>query len=814
MLKKITITAVSAAFALGAFAAPISPEEALSRMASSGVSRIVSAAESGLKLSYTSRLESGIASAYVFTKESGCGFVILSADDKAVPVLGYSDTESIVPSNLPPSFLWWLNKQAERIATLQSDDASSETPRPYAPQGYAPVSPLLKTKWNQDSPYNDQTPIVSGEQSPTGCVATSFAQVMNYFKYPECGEGTIRYTDSYGKRRTMSLVKDFMWDQMLDEYVAGSYTEQQAEAVSYLMKACGYSVEMNYGRYASGAQSYKLVNAAVTYFKYSPATYYAERERYSSDQWFDIIYNNLKNVGPVIYDGQSIEGGHSFVCDGYDGNGYFHFNWGWGGLSDGYYVLDSLNPESQGIGGAEGGFNFSQGALIGMCPPNGSPVEPRYANMLVYGNVTASLSGATINFKATDSAHPGWANGSFRDISVNVGAIVTRIGETASVVEVSGVMKSPGGQSSLSTISLGPGGYYPVANLNPTVTLPSLPDGEYKVTIAVKDVSMDDAPWQPIECYYGCVNYCLLTVSGGNMTVSNAAPAKIVFENCGFDSPLYIGRNAKLAPVIKNTSDLQLTLCYSPVLWRNGAIQYQGDYMLATVESGQTYDKPSLVAFSPLDNATDTGYGEYELRILDRATNQIIGTFGTYELTSVSSNTKVVLDDFSILDTSQENVTSGSRTFKDVYMVKNSADINAMFKISVTQGYLDTSVRIVGSRYNPETGKYENLDHDVYNTQPFLGEGQDMEVNVPIDFSSLQGGYVYDLSVAYFDGSRNRALGSILLTFDGTGIDSIGTDFIDGEAEYYSLQGIRVDNPQRGQILIRKAGGIISKIRF
>ena len=68
---------------------------------------------------------------------------------------------------------------------------------------------------------------------------------------------------------------------------------------------------------------------------------------HSTSEWEQMIYDNLKTVGPILYGGGSmLGGGHSFVLDGYDGNGMFHFNWGWSGMSDGYFSLDALNPGS------------------------------------------------------------------------------------------------------------------------------------------------------------------------------------------------------------------------------------------------------------------------------------------------------------------------------------------------------------------------------------------------------------------------------------------------------------------------------------
>lgn len=554
MMRKLTLAFSAIGLSCSLFAAPISPEQALQRAVASGPMKMKSASMSGLKLAKTLKNDRGEAGAYIFSNNSGKGFAILSADDIAVPMLGYSDSGTIDIDNLPPSLVWWLNEQAARVSSAV--DAGSSSPvRAYAPAGYAPIEVLMTTKWNQDSPYNLYTPTVSGVQSPTGCVATSFAQVMNYFKYPDVGQGTIRYSDG-GKSRTMNFERTrFDWDNMENEYPMTGYDETKAKAVATLMKACGYSVQMSYGSQASGAVSYRLAQAAVNYFKYDKGTYYTQRAYYSYDQWFKLIYDNIKNVGPIIYNGRSIDGGHSFVCDGYDGNGYFHFNWGWGGMSDGYYVLDSLNPENQGIGGASGGFNSDQGALLGMKPADGdSSLTP--ANLCIYGNASASLVGNIIMFRAEGSSQAGWGNAYGTDVNVSVGAIISKLDTGDIVTEVPGTI---GGTSG--SITLSPGTYMPTNRANPQIELPSLADGNYKVTLATKDLNRTDAVWTPIVCNWGDINFCVLKVEGGNAAVSNVSADMMTFEDSYFVSPLYYGRNLKLMNKVRNSSDKQLSLC-------------------------------------------------------------------------------------------------------------------------------------------------------------------------------------------------------------------------------------------------------------
>ena len=177
--------------------------------------------------------------------------------------------------------------------------------------------------------------------------------------------------------------QEFRWDLMLNDYLPVfdghalriDATEQQQEAVARLMVAAGHSVEMGYSPEASGATSIRIGRALGLYFRYDKSLRYLQRDYYPLDEWEEIIYTSLLNDGPVIYDGQANIGGHSFVCDGYSADGYFHFNWGWGGMSDGYFLLDALDPINQGIGGADSGFNYMQDIIVGIRPDRSGDSE-------------------------------------------------------------------------------------------------------------------------------------------------------------------------------------------------------------------------------------------------------------------------------------------------------------------------------------------------------------------------------------------------------------------------------------------------------
>lgn len=234
-----------------------------------------------------------------------------------------------------------------------------------------PIEPLCKTNWNQSWPYNNLCPTLNGQLSVTGCVATAMSQAMKYHNWPAIGQGSNSYTWDNGNR---VLTADFSqmsfnWSDMTDTYNRSTSTEAQQTAVATLMKAAGYSVNMNYSPSASGAASIYIAPALGNNFRYDKSLSYLMRDWFSLPEWEDLIYTSLQTYGPVIYDGQSTGGGHSFICDGYSTDGLFHINWGWGGISDGYFLLDVLDPYEQGIGGgSNSGFAWGQDIICNIRP--------------------------------------------------------------------------------------------------------------------------------------------------------------------------------------------------------------------------------------------------------------------------------------------------------------------------------------------------------------------------------------------------------------------------------------------------------------
>ena len=328
----------------------------------------------------------GLNQLYVLQNADGEGFVILSSDDRAIPVLGYSDHGTINSADMPDNFRMWLQIYEEEIAAAvsqqlpQSEAVAAEWAALAAgesttPRAVTAVSPLLSTTWDQGSPYNSMCPGSGWNKCPTGCVATAMAQVMKYWSYPSKGCGSHSYVCSYNNQ---TLSADFgnttyNWSAMPNS-VTSSNT-----AVATLMFHCGVAVEMNYSASGSGAptldpygNNYPSAEAAFKcYFGYNSTLKGKRKDGFDDSEWINMLKAELDAGRPVMYSGfdQSLTDGHAFVCDGYNSSNYFHFNWGWSGSNDGYFAITSLNPGSGGWGSSQYDFTYSQQALFGVEPP-------------------------------------------------------------------------------------------------------------------------------------------------------------------------------------------------------------------------------------------------------------------------------------------------------------------------------------------------------------------------------------------------------------------------------------------------------------
>ena len=391
-MKRSLSLVVLMLLAVGAWAQQISEEQARERalqyLNNNGSAKARGMAAVSRK---TTAAKVGAKSIYAFNLEGG-GYVIASGDSRALPVLGYSDKGNIDWEQLPDNMRAWLKQYDEAIASLGdsqdfADGNSKQGLKTRAPK--AAIEPLIKTTWDQDAPYFNKTPLYDGAnpdwqglRSPTGCVATAMAQIMNYYQWPKAACKPIpayEYSTAYENEEKIVHIDalpatTFDWDNMIAQYEGPNGTlgtETQQDAVATLMRYCGQSCYMYYTPDFSGSDHQEVVEALVKYFGYKNTVRWQKRILYSIDDWEDLVYSELAAGRPVQYGGNSDEGGHSFICDGYDGKGLFHINWGWSGGGDGFFSLAVLNPydnTSTGSGSSGIGFSISEDMIVGIEP--------------------------------------------------------------------------------------------------------------------------------------------------------------------------------------------------------------------------------------------------------------------------------------------------------------------------------------------------------------------------------------------------------------------------------------------------------------
>ena len=316
---------------------------------------------------------------YVFDNTGGPGFVIVAGDDVAMPVLGYSFEHEFSKDNLPANLKAWLEYMRDEVNEARRSGAKAESvvTRAWSQvEVGTPVVELETAKWNQMEPYNLLCPIVGGESTYTGCTATAVAIVMRYHQWPEKGVGTLPgYKISRGEvLPELPLGHTYDWKNMPLEYPYLGYSQVEANAVAVLMRDCGWMIFSDYGPIGSVgtmASSYDIPSGLKTYMGYDKKARIISRNGYSTFEWNALMKGELDNSRPIIYAGFSVRSGHAFVLDGYTDQDYYRVNWGWGGYCDGYFLLTALDPEGQGAGGSEGGYNTSQTAVIGIQKDDG-----------------------------------------------------------------------------------------------------------------------------------------------------------------------------------------------------------------------------------------------------------------------------------------------------------------------------------------------------------------------------------------------------------------------------------------------------------
>ena len=355
----------------------------------------------------------GAAAYYVFNIGQDRGFVIVSGDDRTNPILGYSDQGSFDETKMPANMKAWLDEYALQLTQLDEVKPADLKKVLAAPKAENVVdtrnsiAPMISTKWDQATPYWNECPqfMISDDEADgyelayTGCVATSMSQLMKFYNYPEgTTEEVPSYTFTYGNglgdygTYTMPAleVTTFDWAHMRDTYT-GAEDEVYTSAVAHLMLYVGCALKSQYGTSGTGAYTDDIPKA-FAFFGYGSKLAY--RNDYTQEVWDEMVYQELAAGRPMIYNGTAGSGGgHSFICDGYEYGNYFHINWGWGGMGNGYFQLAVMNPYASGIGGSSSaeGYNMKQNIVYnitpGGTPPHEDEEEPALTCTAVSGPV-------------------------------------------------------------------------------------------------------------------------------------------------------------------------------------------------------------------------------------------------------------------------------------------------------------------------------------------------------------------------------------------------------------------------------------------
>ena len=379
-----------------------------------------SVSQADLKLVYAEK-SSVVANAktyYAFNINGG-GFVIISGEDRANPVLGYSDHGSLDFNNLPDNFKALMGSYKEEIEYLQAHPELNVTPKLRASNDGG-VAPLIKAIWGQEMPYYLQCPMYQGEYCVVGCIATAMTQVMYFWKYPTTSPSLNSYYCSEIGQTIPSLPETtFNYNLMLTSYchwdwdqsalIQDSYTDEQAQAVAKLARYCGQAVRMEYSPEGSGAYTSSQLSAMKKFGFNSNAKDVTRSSWWSNNytdvQWENMIKAELDARRPILYSANDYSaGGHAFVCDGYDNTGMFHFNFGWYGTCDGWYTSTALNMTHR--DGEALHFNYDHEMLTGVVPPTYCIIEADAINvptdLLVLGE-EMSIEATNVNIFTTNN---------------------------------------------------------------------------------------------------------------------------------------------------------------------------------------------------------------------------------------------------------------------------------------------------------------------------------------------------------------------------------------------------------------------------
>ncbi|RRC99512.1 T9SS C-terminal target domain-containing protein [Prevotella sp. OH937_COT-195] len=494
----------------------------------------------------------GYAPYYIYNSGNGNGFVIVSGDDDIAEILAYSDEGSFDFENAPDNIVAWMQFYADII---EGNMKEIPTNGKYAKEPGTPVvNPILdKIEWGQDAPFNGICPTYKNDEGKdvnyyVGCVATAMAQIMRFHKYPEHGTGTYTYKSNVGNLTADFGSTTYDWNNMPARLEKENADAVQNNAVATLCSQLGVSVNMTYLPGGSGAYSQMVTGAMVKYFGYDKGMSYKVRDYYSTPEWMQMIKTELNANRPVFYSASNEDGqgGHAFVCDGYDSNDFVHINWGWYGKSNGYFMVNAMNPYELGIGANGGGFNLGQEIIVGIKPAE----EPnRKGEWPVYGGVRL----AVFSYGTNDVMYQYMTfveNNDTENFSGKIAAVLEKDGNIVKVlkegdISIRGV--DPNAQNLIEAVQ------YKMQDIPAKVQ--GVADGQYHTMFAFKAADADK--YTILRHPNGLPAYADVTVADGTMnaTIHTPEPDVTLLEKITPDGDLYAKGSGAFRLNLKNNSN-------------------------------------------------------------------------------------------------------------------------------------------------------------------------------------------------------------------------------------------------------------------
>lgn len=728
---------------------------------------------------------------YAFNRGASGGFVIVAADDRARGVLGYTDRGSFDTASLPDNLRYWLSRYERQIEWASQHTAGNTYRLASAKTSRNPVAPIVSAEWSQLEPYNDKCPVDNGTRCPTGCVATAIAQIMYANKWPEKGTGSISYEWTVNETSKGTLSADFSqsaydWAAMTDTYDSKS-SDAAKEAVATLMRDVGYASKMEYAASASGAYTFDAMQALHTYFDYDKGVAYRGADFYTADEWEELCYSELAAGRAFFLSGANDESGHAFVCDGYD-NGYFHINWGWAGMSNGYFLLNALDPGTQGTGGSSAGYSQGLEAIFGMQrPQEGSSYVPVF---YCQSDFNVSPKSATRSTRMT-----------FTGYCYNYSAATYTVVPGIKVVDADG--NATYLASSL-TSELAPS--YGYGSFQMTLANFPTEEGTYTVTPALRDEKTGNWCDIPVKQSY-TYRYLTATVSGSTITFENPTDPEdyITVSNVSRQEKACAGESYTLSATLSNT----------------GESSYSSKVALGVLKPNTS----SIIAMSPWTQASlDAGASsDYSFTLT------LPSEVGEYELVIFSESGAGLGERMAL-------TVEGSATGAPAFQLAEPIKVEDSTSVDPDNFKLTASVSCTSGSYNgalfalvfPQGDDSDYLEY-LYNRSFSISMGETKEVEISGKLSKVEEGKNYEVSVWYSgtDGYVYQipcATGSARATFTIASADAIGNAVSlpqPHDIQIFSASGVCVSR-QRGEkadisalapgIYIIKEGEAVRKI--